>query len=303
MTDMPYASAEAVESAIRDAAKHAHEADKSRGTSELIRQAHFDRLLCRVFSEGQESDWVLKGGTGLLARVPNARATKDVDLYLRGYSVDEALLDLRRLARIDLGDYFRFEYVSHQATIASDAQPGTDGCRVQFDVYLGSRRHTQLRVDLAVGLTEVGAVETFVPANRMRMPRLVTSEYRVYPVVNQIADKVCATMTTYATGPSSREHDLVDLVVLATTQRVNATELREAVHAEARLRQLKEPEIFLIPVTWGRAYERDAGTTPACERHRSIAAARHLMHDFIDPLLGNEPVIGVWNPMNLNWDS
>ncbi len=44
--------------------------------------------------------------------------------------------------------------------------------------------------------------------------------YRLYPVANQIADKVCATLADYHGRPSSREKDLVDLVVIAVTQSV-----------------------------------------------------------------------------------
>lgn len=45
---------------------------------ELYRQALHDRFLCRVFFEGNEH-FVLKGGSGMLARVPDARTTKDLD--------------------------------------------------------------------------------------------------------------------------------------------------------------------------------------------------------------------------------
>jgi hypothetical protein len=44
-----------------------------------IRQARFDRFLSRVFAEGEWSEWLLKGGMSMLARVPRSRTTKDVD--------------------------------------------------------------------------------------------------------------------------------------------------------------------------------------------------------------------------------
>jgi hypothetical protein len=70
-----YTSARAVEQAIKDAAMAAHLADPSRATDDIVRQAHYDRFLCRVFGGGQGDEWVLKGGSGLLARVANARRT------------------------------------------------------------------------------------------------------------------------------------------------------------------------------------------------------------------------------------
>ena len=42
-----------------------------------IRQARFDRFLLRVFADGEESEWLLKGGMSMLAREPRARTTKD----------------------------------------------------------------------------------------------------------------------------------------------------------------------------------------------------------------------------------
>ena len=51
-----YSSPRAVASAIKDAADKAHAADPSRQVDDLIRQAHHDRFLCRVFSDGDESD-------------------------------------------------------------------------------------------------------------------------------------------------------------------------------------------------------------------------------------------------------
>ncbi len=60
-----YASPHAVEQAIKSAAKQANTENPTLRIDDLIRQAHFDRFLCRIFSEGEESEWVLKGGTGI----------------------------------------------------------------------------------------------------------------------------------------------------------------------------------------------------------------------------------------------
>jgi hypothetical protein len=46
----------------------------------LLRRFVFDRFLARVFHD-PSSPWVLKGGTAVLARVHDARTTKDVDLF------------------------------------------------------------------------------------------------------------------------------------------------------------------------------------------------------------------------------
>lgn len=117
----PYLTARGVEAAIKEAAKKAAQADPSIDTSKRIQLEYFNRFLSRIFSEGEDSEWVLKGGAGVLARIPSTRSTRDIDLYRQGFSLDQALEDLRRLASADLGDHFRFEYTSHEASIAADA--------------------------------------------------------------------------------------------------------------------------------------------------------------------------------------
>ena len=68
------------------------------------RQALRDRFLCRVFSGGNDT-FVLKGGSGLLARIPDARATRDVDFATsERVSAADALAEMERVAAIDLGD-------------------------------------------------------------------------------------------------------------------------------------------------------------------------------------------------------
>ena len=97
MSPGPYKDPRSVEMAIKEAVRAMHAADPAVSVDERIRPAHFDRLLCRVFSQGAHSDWVLKGGTGMLARIPNTRATKDIDLFATGYTLDQALAALRQL--------------------------------------------------------------------------------------------------------------------------------------------------------------------------------------------------------------
>lgn len=301
MTREPYFDARAVEMAIKTSAEAAHRADPSISVSERIRQAHFDRLLCRVFSEGDASTWILKGGTGVLARVPNARATLDIDLYINGYSLDQALTALRRLVSIDLGDYFRFEYIGYKQSLAGDQQPYADGHRVTFEPYLGTKKLTNIGIDLVVGPGDLDDIEVTDPANRTALPRLLTYPYRLYPIVNQIADKVCATIATYPTGPSSRERDLVDLVIMASTQPVEAKALRSAINAEARRRGLGQPTRLIVPAAWGRVYEREARKIPVCVRHVSIESAQRLMTSFIDAALQSDHADGHWDPEALNW--
>lgn len=297
----PYKSAAAVESAIRDAARRAFAGDKSTSTQDRIRQEYFRRFLSRVFSEHDDSEWLLKGGTGVLARVASARRTTDVDLFRANDTLDGALAELIRLAGIDLGDYFRFVYTKHRPVIGGDQQTYTEGYGVDFDVYVGADRKEPLHVDLVVGVIVTDDVTVTAPANRLDLPRLPSNDYRLYPIVDQIADKVCATMAEYNGLPSSREKDLVDLVVIAKTQAVSADALRRAILAEARVRSLEPFTEVSIPTNWGRAYAKEAKEVPHCSDYRTVELASELVRTFINPVLRDEVTSKTWSPESTAW--
>jgi hypothetical protein len=297
-----FATAAAVEMALKDAAKQANREDNTVPVGTRLRQAHFDRFLCRVFSEGDQSEWVLKGGTGMLARVPNTRATLDIDLFRSGFNLDQALADLQRLAAIDLEDYFRFVYLDHKPIAVGESQPYNDGYRVTFDTYLGVKKMTAVGVDLVVGTQFTGAVTVVRPSNRVQVRDLISHDYRLYPVVDQIADKVCATMATYNGDPSSREKDLVDLVVIASTQDVHAAQLYDAIEHERRLRRLAPFDRFRVPANWGPAYAKLARTVPYCASYRAISEAAALMRKFLDPVISGAAQ-GRWSHTRQSWES
>lgn len=297
----PYASGAGVEAAIKDAARKATTADPALIITERIRLEYFRRFLSRVFSEGAHSDWLLKGGTAMLARVPSTRSTLDIDLYRDGFTLDQALVDLRRLAGIDLGDHFRFVYIGHAGSIRGEEQPCTDGYRVAFDIYIGAQKKSTLHVDLSIGAGLTAAATSMQPASGLALPRLANHEYRLYPVVDQIADKVCATMQTYGSRSSSREKDLVDLVVLANTQEVDGSALVGAISTEARRRRMTPFTQLVIPRGWGRPYATMARSVPYCADFRTVDQARELVTRFINPALGATAQSMFWAPTRGAW--
>ena len=296
-----YASPGAVEAAITAAARKAFAADPSLTIQERVRLEYFHRFLSRVFSDADDSDWMLKGGTGMLARVASARTTTDVDLFRRSRSLNAALEDLRRLASVDLGDFFRFDYTGYSNAVDGNQQTYTEGYQVNFDISVGAKKKDSFHVDLVVNVAMTDEVEIAEPANALELPKLQSNPYRLYPVVDQIADKVCATLALYNGRPSSREKDLVDLVVLARTQNVDATKLRHALDVEASVRSLTLPGAFDLPATWSIRYAKLASKVPACAGFRTVDLATELMRAFIDPVLRDETSGLVWSPESLTW--
>jgi hypothetical protein len=75
-------------------------------------EARLDRFLCRVFAESEPSEWLLKGGSALLARVADARPTKDLDLLASSArDLDDAVRSLVAIGQQDLGDHLRFDLI------------------------------------------------------------------------------------------------------------------------------------------------------------------------------------------------
>lgn len=307
-----YADWRSLELAIKDAAKkaaqHAGPGVSAASVDAKIRQARFDRFLSRVFAHGERSEWLLKGGMSMLARVPRSRTTKDVDLAAQqAPNLAEAERTLTELVDVELGDHLTFRLIRSTPTGLGDNQPGVATRRYVFaciDVDHDNQIDT-IVVDVVVGPPPIGRPEVIEPANRLHLRRpLVTHPYRLYPAADQIADKVCATMdTNYPGGKhSSRVKDLVDLVVLAHTQTVDLHELQLAITAKQDLSNIEPFGHFDIPADWTRTYPKTAKGVPLAESFTAKTAAE-LVAAFIDPTLEKNANNATWNPQHLTWSS
>lgn len=108
-------------------------------------------------------------------------------------------------------------------------------------------------------------------------------------------------MTVYPTGDSTREKDLVDIVVLAVTQDIEATALRTAIFTELRRRRLELFDRFVLPAGWGPAYARMARSVPHCADFATVDTARTLVKMFIDPVLSGVVGSATWLHTEREW--
>lgn len=199
---MRYRTAAALEMAVRDAAKASPQ-----DTNRAIAGFYFHRLLCRVFSDPKQH-FVLKGGLGMLARVPDARSTRDIDLSTDALSAEEAVEDLRRLAAIDLGDFVAFRFEGAERIRLDDGY--RSGHKVTFVPLLGGRPMQRVSVDLVADSIPCGTPDRVSPADRLDIAGVPVFDYLVYPVASAVADKVSGVMEVHDGRPSSRVKDLVD---------------------------------------------------------------------------------------------
>lgn len=299
--DTCYGSAAAVEAAIKNAAQAEHGRDAGRSVDDLIRQAHFDRFLSRIFSD-PGSEWVLKGGSAMLARIPSTRRTLDMDLFRNGYDAEESLEELKRLAAVDLHDFFRFEFVKAIRTLEGDNQPYADGYRVTFAQHLGVKRLENINIDLVAHTGAPRSFDVMEPGNRLPLARLETHAYRLYPLPDQLADKICAITETVGGRRSTRVKDLVDAAIIASTQRLDGPGLAAALRGECARRRMAYPVRFEIPGGWTRAqFARLASGTTAgtIDLREAETIVRRLLAG-LDTPIGDEPAW--WNPDSLRWE-
>jgi hypothetical protein len=272
--------------------------------SNLQRQFVYDRFLARVFTDSGE-DWVLKGGSALLVRVRSARHSQDLDLFRRSGTVGSAAAELDAAARTDLADHFRFEVRLRETRLERPGQPGTELALLHVDAYVGVKRVVQFTVDVVVGSIVTAPVERMVPKPVIDIAGLTSPSYLLYPMADHIADKVCATFEVHPPDgkPSSRDRDLVDLVVIARTQTVHASELRTAIEAERLNRNLPEIVGYVTPPGWRTTYARLARDVVQCRDHRSYDRALGLVRTFLDPVLQQTVTTGRWDPRVQAWSS
>lgn len=271
-------------------------------TGALVRRFVFERFLARVFHDPSAS-WVLKGGTAVLARVHDARATKDVDLLNELLDPDDAVDALHAAAAVDLKDHFRFVITKVERNLGGAGQPAVNGRRVSIDGYCGATKKDSFGVDLVTGSLMTTAPELHTdPVLEVR--GLSAPTMRLYPVVDHIADKVCATQAKYGAAgerSSSRVRDLVDLVVFARSQDIDGTALTAAVHGEWRHRGLPGTPMFAPPAEWERLYPPFARKVPAIAEVTSFADAVALVGAFLAPVLNRQAAGRRWVSSALTW--
>src|SRR2546421_1375563 len=296
----PYGSPAALRAALTDRLKKLAACSPFTVT-ELHRQFAYDRLLARVFSAPDADRWVLKGAAALLARLDVARHSKDVDLSWQS-TVDlvEAEHAFRAAAGRYVGDYFVFD-VGPAAPLVGDK-----GLRFAVVAGLGGRPFAAFSVDLVAGQSMTTAPEAVAPLVAVEIPGLLRVDYRAYPLVDHIADKVSACLETHARGGgtvtvSSRYKDLVDLVLIARTQQPAAADLRRAVLSETGRRSVGLPPEFVMPgPLWPAGYEAKAAEGPQLGELGRFPAAMALVKKMLDPVLAGTAV-GRWDPDRTEW--
>lgn len=282
----------ALKKAVRDAG-----GDPGNG----YRQALRDRFLCRVFSD-PEGRFVLKGGSGLLARIPDARATRDIDFATTSRESPEAALSaLSGLVSKDMGDFLSFELTRCEESL--DENGYSRLLKLRYATLLGHEEKDPILIDLSLDCSTTLPPEHIEPANRVAVKGVETCDYLVYPLPDQLADKLCAIMERQPGGwPSSRMKDLFDVVSYATNEAFSLGQLAHSIECECARRGMDVPARFAAPEGWRERYSEFAKRNGAAPALASFDASVALASTFFDPALdGSLPSEASWDPDRLRW--
>ncbi|MEV6298317.1 nucleotidyl transferase AbiEii/AbiGii toxin family protein [Actinoplanes sp. NPDC051861] len=296
-----YTTPTAFRTALKERFGQIARTDQRYRLDELQRQFAYDRALARLFISPERDHWVLKGAGALLARLTTARHSKDLDVFL---SVDDADAEyavnaLRAALQLKLGDHFTFDIIR-----VAPLQEEAKGARVHVNARLGPTAFASFHIDVVVGTVMTGTPDIVAPLTPLEIEGLIRPRYRVFPIADHLADKLCATVGSYARAgqpaSSSRVKDLVDIAIIASTQTVQAAALRAAVVSNAAMRRIELPERFTVPdmAGWATRYPKVAAEAPGPAP--DFVTATNLASQIFDTVLDGTAV-GSWSPTSRSW--
>lgn len=284
------------ERSIRDRAKNA-----GLPAARVVREIALNQLHRRLAFAGVEV--LVKGGEALVARRLSTRATRDLDVRTNDRDLDRALTSIRHALETDLGDGLLYRIESVVRDVSPQNTGGYAGMQLTLTVSLGVRRFDRFTMDVVAGKELTGTPTAAPSPLSLEMPELDLSTVLLYPSVDHIADKLCATHATYGSGnePSSRVKDLYDLCVLRGAEDVDAALLYEAIAAESIARGLPVPERVAVPPSMRARFEQLARREPHRRVPESFDEAVRAVADFLDPVVGGSVPQGTWDPVTHHW--
>ncbi|NNH70033.1 nucleotidyl transferase AbiEii/AbiGii toxin family protein [Nocardia uniformis] len=295
-------SPQAVRSSVTD---HLEKHAKASGQSFNVAKRRFvmSRFLARVFAVDPQR-WILKGGVGMMVRLPESRYSRDIDIMAVSGTVDP-VADLRHAVGQHI-DHFRFDI--GPATALSNGK----GATVTVTARIGTNTFETFSIDLVDWRRPlVGPVEHHT------IPRVVDTDdfppettVQLYPLADQIADKICAMYELHGAvvqRSSGRYRDLVDLLLISMFLQIELAPVVEAVERERVLRGIERlPATLESPgPDWDNGWRKEAQRSPLPEEHHVLDAGLYAAGRCYNRVLAARPTVehsARWNPGRGVWE-
>jgi len=285
MDKKTYASPTAFRRALEDRLKQKARTE-GLDLQRLMREVSFDRLLARLFAR-KDAAWILKGGYALELRMKEARATKDIDLALRhslGTQEDvplkAAILKvLAESAARDLGDFFSFNI--GEAMLDLDAAP-YGGARFPVEALLDDRTFVRFHLDVGAGDVVLGPFDMTHAHDWLEFAGIPGAEFPTISREQHFAEKLHS-YTLPRETPNSRARDLIDILLLIGSGKMDHTKVRLALDATFKRRKTHTLPAALArpPAAWAAPFRALAIT---CSLPGDLSAAYEVLNSFYSKL-------------------
>lgn len=257
-----------------------------------------ERFLVRIFENQETSQWVLKGGMALLLRIPNARATRDLDFSIKGQTdLQQAIEEVATTAAKASPDFLEFVLIEQVPFKRGEERHGREGARLKFLPLFGGKPENVLSIDIVLDPQPLfGEVEY---GDTLFGEALGFSSARplLFPLADQIAEKACALHEVFSGNQSTRSKDFFDLALLAATKEIGSREIVQALLFESERRSLELVE-FRSDSPHRDKYLELARDFPDLPQVFDVAIA--LVNSFLyGGLLTHKQVI--WSPSEREW--
>ncbi|MHA4855089.1 nucleotidyl transferase AbiEii/AbiGii toxin family protein [Rhodococcus sp. MSC1_016] len=274
---------------------------------QLRRKYVMTRFLTRVF-DADPDGWVLKGGTGMMVRLPQARYSKDVDLMSTEFThIEDAIDKLREILRHEV-DAFAYT-ISRKENLSDDK-----GARISVQVRLGTTAFDTFPIDIVTHRGLIGPIEIHPIPQVIDLGDTAQSvRVRVYPIADQIADKLCAMYEYHLrTGQpppgdtSSRYRDLVDLLLISENLPVPLGQAVDALENQRLLRNAMElPSELRAPgPDWHDNWSAQAKDSPLPDSLHELDTALTAAAACYNSILAGIPSTSraaTWDHMGQQW--
>lgn len=267
-------------------------------SAEIARRFALQQFVSRLFDRDPEP-WLVTGGTALQFRTMEARATADLDLAVtRG--VEDLTEALTAAARRRAGEHGEFAVV-----VSPGSGPGAFTGKITY--LLNGSRFAVAKLDVAAGREFPFEPDTLVPDPVVAIDDVrPMSKVRTYAVSSHVADKIAAMYELHGSdgaSPSTRSHDLADIVILSRCARVDAEELRGAVRGQEQRRGIAVPTPLALPSEqWRRSYPARVAEAGLPAELRDADAALVEADRFVGAVLDGRVQAGTWDPVRRAWE-
>ena len=267
-------------------------------TQEVARAFVLQQFSARLFRSDSAEQWVLTGGTALQYRSTEARPTADADLAFAREAA-EVETTLRRALTPIAGEYGSFDL-----KLSRTKDSGNYAGRLTYN--LNGQRFASASIDVNTTRPVDFTPDVLTPDALITMPDLSPPPaLRVYPVHRHLADKLAAMYDTYGsdgTSPSTRPHDLADIVILSRSSTVDAPKLLAAVRQQESERNVSIPTPLRLPAPeWAATYPKRVEETTRPAQLHDVHTALGAADRFVSPVLAGEIVRGHWDPGQEQW--